>query len=87
MSYFKIAACTIVLLAGLPGSPATAGHSGGASASSPGHEMQNGATVTGNGASGYSPGHEMHLNATTPTTTSRGASSYTPGDTISHAKK
>lgn len=88
--YFRIAACTaILLLAGASSNVAMAGHVGGASASSPGALMQ--ANPSAHDASAFSPGHVMQ-GALVPGTppgksTEPGASGFAPGDTLSHGKK
>lgn len=71
-------------------------HRGGASAFTPGHEMQ-AANPTGHGASDYTPGDQMRdlreqsTTTTTATTatgsTEPGASGFAPGDNGSHGRK
>jgi hypothetical protein len=97
MKHVKITAGAIALLsaltmsnlalAGKPSSP-------GASADSPGHEMQTYGknTDADPGASGYSPGDEMrdaNTGSVTPPGKSPepGASGYAPGDSVSKDKK
>ncbi|OPY96574.1 hypothetical protein A5906_02190 [Bradyrhizobium sacchari] len=54
----------------------------GVSSKTPGHEMQQMGSKTGEpGASGYAPGHKMKHHAKSAKSTSHGASNYAPGHT------
>ncbi|MGY0574201.1 hypothetical protein ACTGJ9_026605 [Bradyrhizobium sp. RDM12] len=75
----------IVLSATILMATASAVHAQGVSSKTPGHEMQQMGSKTGEpGASSYAPGHTRHHamhHAKASTKTSAGASNYAPGQT------